>query len=222
MSSNQSGFFTFRRMFSLVTLFASLIVLFLALKKPHTVVTAQSPEAVAANASSFQQKFDQLAQAQADGQTSSEIRLTGDEVAAAIAQANGPQPVASAVSTETPGNATPTDSTANATPAPNEAIEGATLHDPIVTFEGDVVRGQFATEIKGKTVYVTVAGHLGARDGYATFDPTEFKIGDLSVPVSLVNPALQKKMAEQRDRMKLPDFISDVRVENGELVVKQK
>jgi hypothetical protein len=29
-------------------------------------------------------------------------------------------------------------------------------------------------------------------------------------------------MLEQQDRLKLPDFVSDVRVENGELVVKQK
>jgi hypothetical protein len=73
-----------------------------------------------------------------------------------------------------------------------------------------------------KKVYVTVSGHLGAKDGYATFDPTEFKVGDLNVPVSLVNDALQKKMLEQRDRLKLPDFVSDLKVENGELVVAKK
>src|SRR6266480_7629558 len=67
-----------------------------------------------------------------------------------------------------------------------------------------------------------LAGHLGAKDGYATFEPTEFKVGDLNIPVSLVNDALQKKLLEQRDRLKLPEFVSDVRVENGELIVKQK
>jgi hypothetical protein len=92
----------------------------------------------------------------------------------------------------------------------------------MINMEGDVVRGQFLTEIGGKKVYVTVAGHLGAKNGYATFEPTEFKIGDLNVPVSLVNDTLQKKMLEQRDRLKLPDFVSDVKVENGELIVKQK
>jgi uncharacterized protein YpmS len=76
--------------------------------------------------------------------------------------------------------------------------------------------------VGGKKVYVTLAGHLGAKDGYATFQPTEFKVGDLSIPVSLVNDALQKKLLEQRDRLKLPEFVSDVRVENGELIVKQK
>ena len=42
------------------------------------------------------------------------------------------------------------------------------------------------------------------------------------MPVSLVNDALQKKMLEQQDRLKLPGFVSDVRVENSQLVVKQK
>jgi hypothetical protein len=67
-----------------------------------------------------------------------------------------------------------------------------------------------------------VSGHLAARDGYATFDPTEFKLGDLNLPVSLVNSALQQKLAEQRDRLRLPDCVGDLEVEDGELVMKQK
>jgi len=52
--------------------------------------------------------------------------------------------------------------------------------------------------------------------------PTEFKVGDLNVPVSLVNPALQKKLAEQRDRLKLPDGVGKLKVENSELVMQGK
>jgi len=46
---------------------------------------------------------------------------------------------------------------------------------------------------------------VGSKDGYATFDPTEFKVGDVSVPVSLINPSLQRKLAEQREKLKLPE-----------------
>lgn len=88
--------------------------------------------------------------------------------------------------------------------------------------DGDIVRGQFLTQIAGKDVYVTLGGHLGAKDGYATFEATEAKIGDLSVPASLVNEALQKKLVEQRDQLKLPDNVKDIRVENGELVLVPK
>ena len=87
---------------------------------------------------------------------------------------------------------------------------------------GDVARGQFTTQVAGQDIYVTLAGHLGSQDGYVTFDPTEFKVGDLNVPVSLVNDALQKKLMEQRDRLKLPDNVGGIKVENGELVMSQK
>ena len=97
-----------------------------------------------------------------------------------------------------------------------------TIKDQQVSFDGDLVHGQFLTEIAGKDVWVTISGHIGEKDGYATFDPTEFKVGDLSVPVSLVNPALQKKVAEQRDRLKLPDNVGAMKVENSELVMQQK
>ena len=51
---------------------------------------------------------------------------------------------------------------------------------------------------------------------------TKIKIGDLEVPVSLVNDQLQKRLAEQRDRLKLPDKVGGIRVENGEVVVSNK
>ena len=42
------------------------------------------------------------------------------------------------------------------------------------------------------------------------------------IPVSLVSGALQKKLSEQRDRLKLPDDVGDIHVENGQLVATQK
>lgn len=81
---------------------------------------------------------------------------------------------------------------------------GPNIKDQQVTMDGDIVHGRFLTEIGGKDVWVTVSGRMGEKDGYATFDPTEFKVGDTEVPVALVNPLLQKKMAEERDRLKVP------------------
>jgi hypothetical protein len=78
------------------------------------------------------------------------------------------------------------------------------IKDQQVTMDGDVVHGRFLTEIAGKDVWITISGHMGEKDGYATFEPTEFKVGDMEIPVSLVNPALQRKLAEERDRLKIP------------------
>jgi hypothetical protein len=133
-----------------------------------------------------------------------EVHLNSDEISAVLSQSLGNV------------------GAAGLTPEANIGTSAPAIKDQQVSFDGDVVHGQFLTEIAGKDVRITVSGHLGDKDGYATFDPTEFKVGDLSVPVSLVNPALQKKLSEQRDRLKLPDGVGDLKIENGELVMQGK
>jgi hypothetical protein len=219
------------RIISLATLGASLVAVVLVLKKPAPVAHPQTPASVAANAQSFGQKMEQLEQAAqhapaasgADYQTApsqsregispgspasgpqpkAEVRINSAEVEAALAQAMG-------------------SGTGELSADSNLGSGAPTIKDQQVSFDGDVVRGQFLTVVAGKDVWVTVSGHLTSKDGYATFEPTEFKVGDRSVPVSLVNPTLQKKLAEQRDRLKLPDYVGDVKVQNGELVMQQK
>jgi len=214
---------TVSRVVSLLSLTLAIAALVLALRKPATVSAPQPVAVVQANAQSFQNKVDQLAQAQADGQKGTEIRLNSDEVMGAIAQSSGAISTAPAQDANSASGQGTTASPADLSAAvASGSIDLANMPEPMVSFEGDQLKGQFLTEVEGKKVYVTVAGHIGAKDGYASFEPTEFKIGDLNVPVSLVNDALQKKMLEQRDRLKLPDYVSDIRVENSELVVKQK
>ncbi len=215
------------RIISIATLAASLCALFLVLKKPQPVAAPQTPAAAAANAQSFQTKLDQFEQAKQGGQSESEVHLTADEINAAVAQAAGLVPAASQPSAAAPSSSASAASKPGATteglplPAGITASDGQpNVKDYQLSFEGDLVKGQFLTEVAGKDVWVTLAGHLGSKDGYATFDPTEFKVGDLNVPVSLVNDALQKKLLEQRDRLKLPDSVGDMKVENGELVMK--
>ncbi len=205
----------------------SILSVFLLFKKPQPVAVPQPAAAAVISAQSFETKLEQLEQPRKQGQSEAEIHLNADEVNAAVAQAanaipaavsqapNGYAPSGQASSSGAAGQlpSTISDFAAGGTP---------TVKDYQLNFEGDIVRGQFLTEIAGKNVYVTLAGHLGTKDGYATFDPTEFKVGDMNVPVALVNDALQKKLAEQRDRLKLPEFVGDMKVENGELVMKQK
>jgi hypothetical protein len=181
---------------------------FLLLKKPDPVAKPQDAATMATNIQSYQTKLQQLEQAKEQGQSQAEVHLSAGEISAAISQVG----------------AIPAPGVETAPPAPGGATaeQQPKVTDYQVSFEGDVARGQFLTEVAGKQLYVTIGGHLGARDGYATFDPTEFKVGDLSVPVSLVNDQLQRRLQEQRDRLKLPDFVADLRVVNGELVIKEK
>jgi hypothetical protein len=94
---------------------------------------------------------------------------------------------------------------AGLTPDSNVGDGMPNIKDQKVTYDGDIVHGQFLTEIAGKDVWITISGRMGQKDGYATFDPTEFKVGNIDVPVALVNPALQRKLAEERDRLKIAE-----------------
>jgi len=214
----------FDRIISIATLVAALVAIFLVLKRPAPVARPQAPAAITEHAQSFDQKMAEFQQATQQsnpsgtsetsspdaGQAASqspkaEVHINSDEISAVLAQSLG-----------TAGGAS------GLTPDSNVGSAAPTIKDQQVSFDGDLVHGQFLTEVAGKDVWITVSGHIGEKDGYATFDPTEFKVGDLSVPVSLVNPALQKKLAEQRDRLKLPDNVGGMKVQNGELVMQQK
>jgi hypothetical protein len=215
------------RIISVATLATSLIAIFLVLKKPQPVVPPQSPAAAAANVQSVEKKMEQLEQPKDPGQPPAQVRFNSDEITAALAQAAAGVPgTTPSAATPTPGSASqPSPGLSASVPASPDAILGEgepEVKDYKVNFEGDIARGQFVTQIGGKDVYVTLAGHLGSKDGYATFDPTEFKVGDLSIPISVVSGELQKKLTEQRDRLKLPDEVGDIKVENGQLVATQK
>lgn len=221
------------RIISIATLLSSVVAIVLVLKKPAPVAPPQPLANAAANAQSFQDKVEQLDQPKQPGQPPAEVHVTSDEIRAAIAQAAGAIPTAPAQTSgvapaEVPQQSwagQPAPAVPNSMPSSADAPFAAgtpEIKDYQVTFEGDIARGQFVANIGGKDVYVTLAGHLGSQNGYATFDPTEFKVGDLSIPVSLVNDSLQKKLNEQRDRLKLPDNVGGIKVENGELVMTQR
>ena len=184
------------------------LVIFLALKSPAPVALPLTPLATKERAASFKEKMERLQTAQVHGKAGMEARFTAAEVNAALAQDAIAQPAAATVPISTPAS--------DASPGNVLPIKSTQ-----VNFEGDQVMGQFVTHVYGRDVFITIAGRPGVKDGYATFSPTEFKIGDLSVPVSFVDPQLQKKLAEpeNREKLKLPDFVKSLRVENNQLVV---
>ncbi len=205
------------RIISVATLFAALLAIVLVLKRPTPVVQVQAPVATADHAQPSTPQTGQLEPAVQQGlpassgnyattpaqnqtptqnqqtvasssQPKAADHLSSDGISALLAQAAG----------AAGGGGLSPEADIGGSGEPN-------IKDQQVTYEGDVVHGRFLTEIGGKDVWVTISGHMGSKDGYATFDPTEFKVGDVSVPVSLVNPALQRKLAEQHDKLKLPE-----------------
>lgn len=200
--------FKLDRIISIATLLASLTAIVLVLRRPSPVAPAQVPTAVKERPQAGDQSPVERPQP-VNG-------VSADSAPPSSAASLSPTPVS-------PAQATKSDARVN-----SDAISGAlakmlgggaggltpdsevgssepVIKDQQVTMDGDVVHGRFLTEVAGKDTWVTISGHMGEKDGYATFEPTEIKVGDMDVPVSLVNPALQKKLAEERDRLKLPD-----------------
>ena len=187
---------------------ATVISIGLMLRHPQRLVSQQLPAAqVLANANSFQSKLSDLEQAHQSGQTGAEARISSDEVAAAFAASN-PQPSQAAALNSQEGM----------------SADQAPLKDQQVVFDDDQVKSQFTTQVAGKDVVVTLSGRLGSKDGYVEFVPTSFKIGSMPVPISIVQEQVQKKLSDPatHEHLKLPEFVSNVRIENGQLVVVEK
>jgi hypothetical protein len=216
---------TLDRIVSITTLLALIVAIVLVVKKPAPVAQApQAPTGIAADAHTvnqsnngqlFNQRMDQtdpfVRPTQATPQTQPS-QPSGGYSAALLAAQNSQSPQGqkgeprvnsdqiSAVVSQMLGS-----SGAGLTPDSDVGSGAPNIKDQKVTYDGDTVHGQFLTEIAGKDVWITISGRMGQKDGYATFDPTEFKVGNVDVPVALVNPALQRKLAEERDRLKLAD-----------------
>ncbi len=202
------------KIFRWIVLVVGILVVFMMFRRPSPPSLPMTPQETKQQAESYDRKLNQLVAApRSEG---AEARFTSDEVTAAIAQ-QMTEPAASA------GSAVSSQKSPELTPH-SQVAENTPIRTVGVDFHGDQVTGQFIVSLYGRDVYVTISGRLASKDGYATFEPSGFKVGDLVIPASAVNDALQKKLAEpeNREKLKLPDFVQSIRVENGELVVEKK
>ena len=191
-----------------IILIALIGTIFFASRKPAPPSLAQlAPEQVKEQAAAFESKLGEIEQAHQRGEAPTSTEFTTEEVNSFIADAS-----ARAAATPQPGLSS------------EEQEARAQIKSTQVAFVGDEVIAQALTERYGQDIYITVRGKLGAENGYLKFIPTEFKIGELAVPVSLVGPQLEKKLnePETREKLKLPDFVADLRIANGRLTVVPK
>ena len=205
------------RIISIATLVAALVAIILVLKRPAPVATPQAPAQQTQTADQPGASAQKQQSTPFSGPATVATTTAGtppatppanSQPAPSSSQSNGKpdagvnsDQVSSAIAKMLGGGG----GLANLSPDSNAGSGDPVIKDQQVTMDGDIVHGKFLTTIAGKDVWVTISGHMGEKDGYATFDPTEFKVGDMEVPVSLVNPALQRKLAEERDRLKLPN-----------------
>lgn len=201
-----------------IVLGATATAVFLMLKKPPAVADVMAPQAAKQRSDEVQAKLGDLELAHQRGEPA-EARFSGEEINALLQRA---QPEPAEASATTQRESAPATVPEQRPAAPEPAPEISTT---LVAFEGDHATGQFVVRGPGgKDFYLTISGKIRAVDGYASFEFTEGKIGDMPVPIALLNARLQEKLQEPetRAKLKLPDFIADIRVENGQLVMIEK
>jgi hypothetical protein len=96
----------------------------------------------------------------------------------------------------------------------------SSVRDVKVTMEDDRVKAYVVFDLHGKDMTLELVGRLSSADGFLRFEPISGQIGSLPIPQSSLQTAVQHLLdsSENREKLRLPSDISDLRIENGQLV----
>ncbi len=197
------------------------LIIGLALRKSPPPSVAYDPQATAR----VQQKLAAADQATAAGQPA-QVQIDRTELNSYLQQnlqtssSPSPAPVAGPPSDAKPGFST---SVPDDSPATIEQVQSA-VKDVKVDMDGDLVKAYVVFDFHGKDLSLELDGHLSAQDGYMKFEPVAGKLGSLPLPQATLDAAVDKLMSspENREKLKLPNDISDIHIENGQAVVSYK
>lgn len=210
-----------KRIFRIVrwTTYASaLITLTMLLHKAPPPLIEISPQAAAR----VEEKFEQVEQAVANGQAAT-LRLDETELNSYLSthlDLAGSKAIPNPPPTGTPQN----DPNAT-TPTPQEVEQmRSNVSDVKVQLVEDRVKAYVVFNVHGKDMTLQLEGRLGTQNGYLRFEPISGRIGSLPIPQSTLESAMQRLMEspENREKLKLPSEISDLRIQNGEVVASYK
>jgi hypothetical protein len=188
------------------TYLAALVTLILLLHKTAPPAVLATPQAAAA----AEQKLSEVQQSVSQGQPAT-LRLDETELNSYLANHLDLAPP-SGTPAQGGGTGTPTD-------ADVDQVRSS-VRDVKVQMEGDQVHAYLVFDLHGKEMSLDLVGKLGAADGYLKFDPVSGHIGSLPIPQSALESAVKQLMESpvNRERLRLPSDVSDLRIENGELV----
>jgi hypothetical protein len=202
------------------TYLAALITLILLLHKTPPPPVQSSPEAAARAEQKLQQVQDSVSQGE-----KATLRLDESELNSYLAshldlarEAPAASPTAPA-SSASPDASPTTDGPGAPTAADVEQMRSS-VRDVKVQMEGDQVHAYVVFDVHGKDMTLDLVGKLGAQGGYLKFEPVSGSLGALPIPQSTLESAVQRLMdsPENREKLKLPDDVEDMHIENGQLV----
>ena len=109
------------------------------------------------------------------------------------------------------------------TGTPDQQVEQvrSTVRDVKVQLIEDRARAYVVFDFHGKDLTLQLEGRLRSSGGYLRFEPVSGQFGSLPIPQSALESAVQKVMdsPENHEKLKLPPEVSDLRIENGEIVL---
>jgi hypothetical protein len=220
------------RILSWASLVALIIVILLVLRTSPAPQVPNDPAAAAR----AEKKFADADEAKAAGQPA-QVALDRTELNSYLAQnlqlENG-QAQTSGVALPT-GAATGTvSSSGSAQGAPTGGVAGeqqptldevqSSVKDVKVDMVGDVVKAYVLFDFHGKNMTLELDGHLSSEGGYLKFEPISGMLGSLPLPQSTLNSAVEKLMSspENREKLRLPPDISDLKIVDGQAVMTYK
>lgn len=209
------------------TYLGAFITLILLLHKTPPPAVQVSPQAAAR----AEQKLAQVQESAAQGEKAT-LRLDESEVNSylashlALAQSANAAAGVSANNSDadsTSGSQVDPSAPAGASDALKpEDIEQAksSVKDVKVQMEGDEVRAYVVFDVHGKDMTMELVGRLGSADGFLKFEPVSGRLGSLPIPQSTLEAAVQRLMEspENREKLRLPSDVSEMHIENGQLV----
>jgi hypothetical protein len=184
-----------------------------------------------------EQKFAAADQAKASGQAGS-VALDRSELNSYLAQnlqTQAPAPVgalsaggsgAAPVAAADGGGTAASDPSAALAAGDPRSLEDvqSSVKDVKVDMVGDLVKAYVIFDFHGKNISLELDGHLSAENGFMKFEPVSGRLGSLPLPQSTLNAAVEKMMAspENRDKLRLPADISDIKIVDGQAVIQYK
>lgn len=195
----------------------ALVTLILALHKTPPPPVETNPQAAAR----AEQKFEDAQRAVANGQSAT-VRVDETELNSYLSshlELSGKAAAKPAAPAERPG-----DSDGAAPTAQDVEQMRSNVRDFRIQLEEDRVKAYVLFDVHGKDMTLQLEGRLGARDGYLNFEPVSGQIGSLPIPQSTLESAVRLLMEspENREKLKLPPQIADLRIENGEVVASYR
>jgi hypothetical protein len=196
-----------------------LVVLILLLHKSAPPTVSTTPEAAARVEQKFQDVQQSVAQVQPATLRMDETELNSYLAAHLVLPGGKPTYGATGAAPSDAPGATP-----NAEQPTMDDVEQmrSNVKDVKVQLIDDRVRAYVVFDVHGKEMTLQLEGKLGADNGFLRFEPVSGQIGALPIPQATLEAAVRRMMEspENREKLKLPSDISNLRIEKGEVVAQ--